>query len=245
MTYDRQGLERREGPVDSLLISESFLSVKCLTVAMRQTLSTGKSGSSRGISSGTDVSPGRRRQCMSKGSNRPAPSARQSTRPEESDGLRDIGIPCQNCHTKIPYIADWVIVWPCGHTLCNLCCLTSHVERGCTPHTCPVVGCNCFSNQLEYMRCGGSSSNTIINRVVVDDQYIKRHLPTLWLKQQHQSEITETPENEGVVISCSKIRQKENGKLDVKSITSTFVIKQREGMPAKALDPNRALVYCK
>jgi hypothetical protein len=67
----------------------------------------------------------------------------------------------------------------------------------------------------------------------------------LWLKQQHQSEITETPENEGVVISCSKIRQKENGKLDVKTITSTFVIKHREGMPAKALDPNRALVDCK
>jgi hypothetical protein len=65
------------------------------------------------------------------------------------------------------------------------------------------------------------------------------------LKQQHQSEITETPENEGVVISCSKICQKENGKLDVKTITSTIVIKHREGMPAKALDPNRALVDCK
>jgi hypothetical protein len=49
-------------------------------------------------------------------------------------------------------------------------------------------------------------------------------------------------ENEGVVISCSKIRQKENGKLDVKTITSTFIMKHREGMPAKALDPNRALV---
>jgi hypothetical protein len=64
----------------------------------------------------------------------------------------------------------------------------------------------------------------------------------LWLKQQHQSEITDMPENEGVVISCSKIRKKENGKLEVKTITSTFVIKQREGVPAKALDPNRALV---
>jgi hypothetical protein len=88
------------------------------------------------------------------------------------------------------------------------------------------------------MRGGGSSSNTIINRVVGDDQYIKRHLPTLWLKQQHQSEITETPENEGIVISCSKIRQKENGKLDVKTITSTFVIKHREGMPAIRLQMN-------
>jgi hypothetical protein len=62
------------------------------------------------------------------------------------------------------------------------------------------------------------------------------------LKQQHQSEITKTPENEDVVISCSKIHQKENGKLDIKMITSTFVIKHREGMPAKALDLNRALV---
>jgi hypothetical protein len=116
---------------------------------------------------------------MSRGSNCLAPSAQQSTQPEESDGLRDIGIQCQNCHTKIPYIADRVIVRPCGHTLCNLCCLTSHVKRGCTPHTCPVVGCNCFPNQLEYMRGGGSSSNRIINRVVGDDQYIKRHLPML------------------------------------------------------------------
>jgi hypothetical protein len=82
----------------------------------------------------------------------------------------------------------------------------------------------------------------IINRVVGDDQYIKRHLPMLWYKQQHQSEITETQENEGIIISCSKIHQKENGKLDVKTITSTFVIKHREGMLAKALDPNRALV---
>jgi hypothetical protein len=169
MTYDRQGSKRRERPVDSLFISKSFRSVKCLTVAMRRTRSTGKSGSSRGILSGMDVSPGRRRRCMSRVSNPPAPSARQSTRPEESDGLRDIGIPCQNCHTKIPYIAHRVIVRPCGHTLCNLCCLTSHVERGCTPHTCPVVGCNCFLNQLEYMCGGGSSSNMIINRVVGDD----------------------------------------------------------------------------
>jgi hypothetical protein len=88
----------------------------------------------------------------------------------------------------------------------------------------------------------GSSSNRIINRVVGDDQYIKRYLPTLWLKQQHQSKITEVPENEGVIISCSKIRQKENGKLDVKMITSTFIIKHREGILAKALDPSRALV---
>ncbi len=50
------------------------------------------------------------------------------------------------------------------------------------------------------------------------------------------------PENDGVIISCSKIGQKENGKLDIKTITSTFIIKHREGMPAKALDPNRALV---
>jgi hypothetical protein len=74
------------------------------------------------------------------------------------------------------------------------------------------------------MRGGGSLPNAIVNRVVGDNQYIKRHLPTLWLKQQHQSKITKTPENEGVVISCSKIHQKENGKLDVKGITSTFVI---------------------
>ncbi len=171
MTYDSQGLERRERLVDSLFISESFRSVKGLTVAMRQMRSTGKSGSSRGILSGMDVSPGRRHRRISRGSNRPVPSARQSTRPEESDGLRDIGIQYQNCHTKIPYIANQVIVRPCGHTLCNLCCLTSHVEWGCTPRTCPAVGCNCFSNQLEYMCGGGSSSNTIINRMVGDDQY--------------------------------------------------------------------------
>jgi hypothetical protein len=178
---------------------------------------------------------------MSRGSHGPAPRARQSTLPEEVDGLRERGIPCQNCHTNIPYIADRVIVRPCGHILCNLCCLTSHVERGCTPHTCPVVGCNCFTHQLEYMRVG-SSSIMISNRVVEDDQYIKHHLPTLWLKQQHQSEITETPENEGVVISCSKIWQRENGKLDVKTITSTFVLRHRESMPVQASNPNRALV---
>ncbi len=82
----------------------------------------------------------------------------------------------------------------------------------------------------------------ISNCMVGDDQYIKHHLPMLWLKQQHQSEIMEMQENKGIVISCSKICHKENRKLDVKMITSTFVIKHREGMPVKALDPNRALV---
>ena len=110
------------------------------------------------------------------------------------------------------------------------------------PHTCPVDGCNCYSRKLEYVRAGARRPTTIINRVIGDDQYIKRHLPTVWLKQQHQGEIKETPENEGVVISCSKIRQKENGMLDVKTITSTFVIRHQAGMPAKALDPTRALV---
>ncbi len=52
----------------------------------------------------------------------------------------------------------------------------------------------------------------------------------------------EMPKNEGIVISCSKIRQKENGKLDVKTITSTFVLRHRDGMPVVALNPNRALV---
>jgi hypothetical protein len=95
---------------------------------------------------------------------------------------------------------------------------------------------------LEYVRAGARRPTTIINGVIGDDQYIKRHLPTVWLKQQHQGEIKETPENEGVVISCSKIRQKKNGMLDVKTITSTFVIRHQAGMPAKALDPTRALV---
>jgi hypothetical protein len=82
----------------------------------------------------------------------------------------------------------------------------------------------------------------IINRVIGDDQHVKRHLPTVWLKQQHQAEIKKTPENEGVVISCSKIQKKKNGMLDVKTITSTFIIRHQAGMPAKALDPTRALV---
>jgi hypothetical protein len=110
------------------------------------------------------------------------------------------------------------------------------------PHTCPVDGCNCYSRKLEYVRTGARMPIAIINRVIGDDQYVKQHLPTVWLKQQHQTEIKETPENEGVVISCSKIWQKRNGMLDVKTITSTFIIRHQAGMPAEALYPTRALV---
>ncbi len=74
MTYNRKSLGKKERHNNSLLFLESFCSVKCLTVAMHQTHSTGKSGSNRGVLSGVDVSSGRRRWCMSRGSNGPAPS---------------------------------------------------------------------------------------------------------------------------------------------------------------------------
>ncbi len=63
---------RRERQNDSLLFSKSCCSVKCLPVAMGQIHSAGKSGSNRGVLLGADVSPGRRRRCMSRGSNGPA-----------------------------------------------------------------------------------------------------------------------------------------------------------------------------
>jgi hypothetical protein len=75
MTYDRKSLGKKERHNNSLLFLESFCSVKCLTVAMHQTGSAGKSGSNRGVLSGADVSPGRRRWRMSRGRNGPASSA--------------------------------------------------------------------------------------------------------------------------------------------------------------------------
>jgi hypothetical protein len=68
MTYDRKSPGKREQQNNSLLFSKSFRSVKCLTVAMHWTCSAGKSGSNRGVLSGADVSLGRRRLRMSRGS---------------------------------------------------------------------------------------------------------------------------------------------------------------------------------
>jgi hypothetical protein len=47
---------------------------------------------------------------------------------------------------------------------------------------------------LEYVRAGARTPIAIINWVIGDDQYVKRHLPTVWLKQQYQAEKKETPE---------------------------------------------------
>ena len=187
--------------------SESIRSGKVLILAMRRTRSLRKSASKGGVSSGEDVSPGRTRRRISRGSSGPGPRAQQSARPRAADGPQGGGVRCHNCEGSIPYGADLVTIQPCRHQICTYCCIVSHVERGCVPHTCPVDGCNCYSRKLEYVRAGARMPIAIINRVIGDDQYVKRHLPTVWLKQQHQAEIKETPENEGVVISCSKIRQ--------------------------------------
>ncbi len=142
MTYDRKRKENGEKPTDHLFIPASLRSVTCLILAMGRTRCTGKSGSKRGVLAGEDVSPRRTRRRVSRGISGLGPRPQQSARPSEADGPQGRGVRCQKCDGTIPYGADLATVQPCRHQICAYCCIFSHVERGCMPHTCPIDGCN-------------------------------------------------------------------------------------------------------
>lgn len=152
---------------------------------------------------------------------------------------------CQACNSTIPSIADHYAIQLCRHTLCHICTVKSHIERGCKPHTCPVAGCNRYLTGVILQLHGGGSGNksTLIrNRIVGNTDYVKSHLPVTWLKERHRSEIEASEDNEGIVISCSKIRKMKNGNVDRQSITSTFVLHHRGvNMPIEVLDHVNAL----
>ena len=72
--------------------SKSIRSGKVLILAMHQTRSSRKSASKEGVSSGEDVSPGRTRRRISRGSSGPGPRAQQSARPRAADGPQGGGV---------------------------------------------------------------------------------------------------------------------------------------------------------
>jgi len=145
--------------------------------------------------------------------------------PHDIDDVLSGHIPCEACHQNIPPAENYIIVQPCMHILCQLCTIKSQVERGCEPHKCPVGNCNCFSTAIEFVHCGGDGTDhpTIIaNPVVGSENFIRQHLPIHWLKQQHDDALRESSNNEGIVISCTKLRRLANSKYEKKTITSTF-----------------------
>ena len=183
--------------------------------------------------------------------------SRRRRRTDKDDGGEDRAAPrvpnqvvdvpahctCQACQSTILSIADHYAVQPCGHTLCNVCLIKSHIERGCKPHTCPIAGCHCYSTGILHLHGGSGNESTLIrNRVVGNADYVKSHLPVTWLKEQHCNEIEASEKNEGIVLSCTKIQQSTNGKVTRNSMTSTFVLHHKGvNMPIEILDRDRAL----
>lgn len=64
----------------------------------------------------------------------------------------------------------------------------------------------------------------ICNPIVHNEQDAKQHLTVHWLKEWHNNDLTESTDNKGIVISCTKIWRNEDGKFQNKTITSTFVV---------------------
>lgn len=125
-----------------------------------------------------------------------------------------------------------------------MCAVKSLLRRGCKPHICPVTDCKCYSKSVEHVCCGGDDNNSTIirNPVVGDSDFIEQHLPVVWVKQQHRNEVMESSSNEAIAISCTKIKKNENGKLNIATVTSTFVLRHNEdGRQTEVLDPERSL----
>ncbi len=145
MKYVRERERERACEWQNNLINiyESFCSATSLILAMCRACSTRRSGYKEGDLPEEGVSPGQTRPCISRGNDGPGPRMEQSARPQEADGPQGM-FPCHKCQASIPYATHRVVIRPCGHEICTFCCIVSHVEWGCTPHTCPIFWVHLF-----------------------------------------------------------------------------------------------------
>ena len=150
---------------------------------------------------------------------------------------------CQNCFTGIPHTADHALIQPCEHTLCNFCSIKSLYDRGCNPHKCPVDNCGCISTRFQFVRGQNGDSTTIYNPY--PEEHFIANVPVYRLGKQHRDLIFESEDNEGIAISCYKVRKTNGGSLNVKHCTATFVLLNKEdektNEPVKVYDQTRAL----